>query len=37
MRQGECFGLALDRIDFLRRTVRVDRQLVLIEPFRATC
>ena len=30
MRQGECFGLTLDRIDFLRRTVRVDRQLVLI-------
>jgi len=30
MRQGECFGLTLDRIDFLRRTVRVDRQLVLL-------
>jgi integrase len=29
MRQGECFGLALDRIDFLRRTLRVDQQLVL--------
>ena len=28
MRQGECFGLTVDRIDFLRRTVRVDRQLV---------
>ena len=29
MRQGECFGLTVDRIDFLRRTVRVDRQLVI--------
>ncbi|MEO3938922.1 tyrosine-type recombinase/integrase [Dermatophilaceae bacterium Soc4.6] len=28
MRQGEVFGLTVDRIDFLRRTVRVDRQLV---------
>jgi integrase len=28
MRQGECFGLTVDRVDFLRRTVRVDRQLV---------
>lgn len=28
LRQGECFGLTLDRVDFLRRTVRVDRQLV---------
>jgi integrase len=27
MRQGEVFGLTLDRIDFLRREVRVDRQL----------
>lgn len=30
MRQGECFGLTVDRIDFLRRTLRVDRQLVLM-------
>lgn len=30
MRQGECFGLSLDRVDFLRRVVRVDRQLVLM-------
>jgi integrase len=30
LRQGECFGLTLDRLDFLRRTVRVDRQLVLM-------
>lgn len=28
MRQGEIFGLTVDRLDFLRRTVRVDRQLV---------
>lgn len=31
LRQGECFGLTVDRVDFLRRTVRVDRQLVLTE------
>lgn len=38
MRQGECFGLTVDRIDFLRRTIRVDRQLVLLPrkpPFLA--
>src|SRR5207237_9501491 len=29
LRQGECFGLTVDRVDFLRRLVRVDRQLVL--------
>lgn len=28
LRSGELRGLALDRIDFLRRTVRVDQQLV---------
>lgn len=28
MRQGELFGVTLDRVDFLRRTVRVDRQIV---------
>jgi len=28
LRQGECFGLTVDRVDFLRRTVRVDRQLI---------
>jgi integrase len=36
MRQGECFGLTLDRIDFLRRTVTVNRQLSLVQkrpPF----
>jgi integrase len=27
LRQGELFGLAVDRIDFLRRVVRVDQQL----------
>ena len=26
MRQGECFGLTLDRVDLLRRTVTIDRQ-----------
>jgi len=28
LRQGECFGLTVYRVDFLRRTVRADRQLV---------
>jgi len=28
LRQGECFGLTVDRVDFLRRQVRVDRQLL---------
>lgn len=38
MRQGECFGLTLDRVDFLRRSVRVDQQMILLphrEPFLA--
>jgi integrase len=30
LRQGECFGITVDRIDFLRRTVKVDRQLLLM-------
>jgi len=30
LRQGECFGLTVDRIDFPRRQVRVDRQLVAV-------
>ena len=30
MRQGECFGLTVDRIKFLERTVLVDRQLVTL-------
>jgi integrase len=36
MRQGEVFGLSVDRVDFLRRSVTVDRQLVGISgrvPF----
>lgn len=28
LRQGEAFGLSVDRVDFLRRRVTVDRQLV---------
>jgi integrase len=28
LRAGECFGLTVDRIDFLRKTVTVDRQMV---------
>ena len=36
LRQGECFGLTVDRIDFLRRKVRVDRQLVGVVDGRAT-
>ena len=28
MRQGELLGLTVDRIDFLRRTLRIDRQMV---------
>lgn len=30
LRQGEAFGLTVDRVDFLRRTVRIDRQLVTV-------
>jgi integrase len=30
LRQGECFGLTVDRVDFLRRHVRVDRQLIAV-------
>jgi len=26
LRQGEIFGLTLDRVDFLRRSARVDRR-----------
>jgi len=38
LRQGEAFGLTIDRVDFLRRTLTVDRQLVLLPgrpPFHA--
>lgn len=27
LRQGECFGLTVDRVDFLRKQVRIDQQL----------
>ncbi len=30
MRQGECFGLTVDRVKFLERTATVDRQLVTL-------
>jgi integrase len=30
MRQGECLGLTVDRLDFLRRVVHVDKQLVSV-------
>jgi integrase len=30
LRQGELLGLTVDRIDFLRRTLRVDRQLSVV-------
>lgn len=30
MRPGELFGLTVDRVDFLRKQVRVDRQLVRV-------
>ncbi len=30
LRQGELFGLTVDRVDWLRRSVRVDRQLVTV-------
>jgi integrase len=32
LRQGEAFGLTEDRVDFLRRKIEVDRQLVGREP-----
>ena len=31
MRQGECFGVTVDRVRFLERTVMVDRQLVTVQ------
>lgn len=36
LRQGEIFGLTLDRVDFLRRIARVDRQLVGIRGHAPT-
>lgn len=38
LRQGECLGLTVDRVNFLGRVVRVDQQLVTVpgqEPFLA--
>jgi integrase len=38
IRQGEAFGLTIDRINFLRRQLTVDRQLIVVpgrEPFLA--
>jgi integrase len=35
LRQGEVFGLTVDRIDFLRRQLTVDQQLVTM-PDRAS-
>lgn len=32
LRQSELLGLTIDRIDFLRRTLKVDRQLVAKKP-----
>lgn len=32
LRPGEAAGVTLDQIDFLRRTLRVDRQLLLTRP-----
>ncbi len=34
LRQGEIFGLSLDRVDFLRRTITVDRQVVSVDGQR---
>jgi integrase len=31
MRQGECFGLTVDRVRFLERVVTVDRQLLTVQ------
>lgn len=31
MRQGELFGLTIDRVDFLRNEIRIDRQVQLID------
>jgi Site-specific recombinase XerD len=38
LRQGECFGLGLEHVDFLRRQVKVERQVVTVQgrpPFLA--
>ena len=36
LRQGEASGLTADRVDFLRRTLRVDRSRKLAEPKTAS-
>lgn len=36
LRPGELFGLTVDQVDFLRRTVRVDRQLVRVRGHGVT-
>ena len=36
MRQGECFGLTVDRVSFLQRTVTVDRQMVTVQGMAPT-
>jgi integrase len=36
LRPGEALGLTVDRVDWLRRTVRVDRQLVTVSGARPT-
>lgn len=30
LRQRECFGLTVDRVDFLRRTLTVDQEMLLL-------
>jgi integrase len=37
LRQGEVFGLTVDRVEFLRRSVRVDRQLQTVTGPPALC
>jgi integrase len=40
MRPGEALGLTVDRVQFLQRTVRIDRQLVTVvgtPPYLAPC
>jgi integrase len=36
MRQGECFGLTVDRVRFLERALTVDRQLVTVPGYALT-
>lgn len=32
MRQGECLGLTVDRVDFMRREIHIDRQMLSSSP-----